>query len=136
MIRYTIVAAGIALAAFAMLHPVPHPAQIAVASATVTPSWTQSAPAHRRHARKRRAMRKRRRYPRARHRRSAFTGTVDVNLASIQQLANVPGIDAAIASRIVAVRQIEGRFTDLDELLDIAGLSSSRFDRAQPYLRL
>jgi competence protein ComEA len=61
---------------------------------------------------------------------------VDVNTASAQALASVPGIGAMIAARIVQVREEEGAFTTYDELLDVAGMTDSRLARAQPYLRL
>jgi len=63
-------------------------------------------------------------------------GVVDLNTAGAQALGRVPGIGGAIAQRIVDVRSSEGPFTSLDQLLDVAGMTSSRLDRAQQYLRL
>ncbi|MGA9419097.1 MAG: helix-hairpin-helix domain-containing protein, partial [Candidatus Cybelea sp.] len=37
--------------------------------------------------------------------------------------------------RIVELREREGNFTSLDELLDVAGMTQTRLDRARPYLR-
>lgn len=70
-----------------------------------------------------------------RHRASPPPGSVDVNAADAVQLAAVPGIGRAIAQRIVELRRREGDFASLDELLDVAGMTSSRLDRARPYLR-
>ncbi|HEX3458658.1 MAG TPA: ComEA family DNA-binding protein [Candidatus Baltobacteraceae bacterium] len=61
--------------------------------------------------------------------------SVDVNAAGEVELAAVPGIGRAVAGRIVELRQREGNFTSLDELLDVAGMTSSRLERARPYLR-
>jgi competence protein ComEA len=61
---------------------------------------------------------------------------VDVNTAPEQALASVPGIGAAIAARIVEIREQDGTYTTFDELLDVAGMTESRLARAQPYLRL
>ncbi len=61
---------------------------------------------------------------------------VDVNTASTQMLAGVPGIGATIAARIVEIREADGAFTTFDELLDVAGMTQSRLDRASVYLRL
>jgi len=77
---------------------------------------------------------KRQRTPRAR--KSAFIAIVDVNTASASALASVPGIGPTIAARIVEVRERDGPFATFDELLDVAGMSQSRLDRAQPHLRL
>ncbi len=75
---------------------------------------------------------------RAPRRRSASpppAGSIDVNAAGADRLAAVPGIGRAIAARIVELRAREGDFASLDELLDVAGMTASRLDRARPYLR-
>ncbi len=61
--------------------------------------------------------------------------SVDVNAAGAAELATVPGIGRAIAQRIVELRAREGSFASLDELLDVAGMTASRLERARPYLR-
>jgi competence protein ComEA len=71
-------------------------------------------------------------------RRSAHTppaGSIDVNRSDASQLAVVPGIGHAIAERIVELREREGSFASLDELLDVAGMTQTRLERARPYLR-
>jgi len=62
-------------------------------------------------------------------------GSVDVNLADAAELAAVPGVGRAVAARIVQLREREGSFASLDELLDVAGMTQSRLERARPYLR-
>ncbi len=61
---------------------------------------------------------------------------VDLNIADAPTLATVPGIGATIAARIVALREADGPFTTFDELLDVAGMTGSRLQRAQPYLSI
>jgi competence protein ComEA len=61
--------------------------------------------------------------------------SINVNEAGAAELGAVPGIGRAIAARIIALRDREGNFTSLDELLDVAGMTQSRLDRARPYLR-
>ncbi len=61
---------------------------------------------------------------------------LDVNSAAADQLATVPGIGSALAARIVALRQADGAFSTLDELLDVSGMTQSRLERARPYLRV
>ena len=60
---------------------------------------------------------------------------VDVNAADEAALARVPGIGPAIAARIVELRALEGPFASLDELLDVAGMTQARLDRARSHLR-
>ncbi len=62
-------------------------------------------------------------------------GSVDVNRAGANELAAVPGIGRAVAARIVELRNREGSFSSLDELLDVAGMTQTRLERARPYLR-
>ncbi len=63
------------------------------------------------------------------------SASIDVNRSDSAQLAAVPGIGRAIAQRIVELREREGAFASLDELLDVAGMTQSRLERARPYLR-
>jgi comEA protein len=76
----------------------------------------------------------------ARHgrRRSATpppASSVDLNAAAADELAAVPGIGRAVAQRIVEMRGREGNFTSIDELLDVAGMTQARLERARPYLQ-
>lgn len=63
------------------------------------------------------------------------SASVDVNRSDAAELGAVPGIGRSIARRIVELREREGSFSSLDELLDVAGMTQSRLDRARPYLR-
>jgi competence protein ComEA len=85
--------------------------------------------------------RRRTRAPAARSRRvrskkAIPSSPVDVNVAGATLLATVPGLGPALAARIVAVRERDGAFTTLDELLDVAGMTPARLDRARSYLRI
>ncbi|HTU82661.1 MAG TPA: ComEA family DNA-binding protein [Candidatus Acidoferrales bacterium] len=60
---------------------------------------------------------------------------VDVNAAPASDLAAVPGIGSAVAARIVEMRERAGAFASLDELLDVAGMTQTRLERARPYLQ-
>jgi competence protein ComEA len=62
-------------------------------------------------------------------------GSVNVNGAGAEELARVPGVGRAIAARIVELRDREGAFASLDELLDVAGMTQSRLARARSYLQ-
>ena len=65
----------------------------------------------------------------------ADLGSVDLNAADTPTLARVPGIGRAIAARIVEMRRLDGAFASSDELLDVAGMTQARLDRARPFLR-
>jgi competence protein ComEA len=61
--------------------------------------------------------------------------SVDVNAAEAAVLATVPGIGKSIGARIVEMRSLDGSFRSLDELLDVAGMTQTRLERARPFLR-
>lgn len=61
--------------------------------------------------------------------------SVDVNTADAGSLAHVPGFGRVIAQRIVALREREGAYESLDELLDVAGVSAAKLARARPFLQ-
>jgi competence ComEA-like helix-hairpin-helix protein len=145
MLRIGLIAAILILAAFAIWHPAPQPAFTATATAAAAqarpPAYTARPSAYvarcpvlgrsKRHASNTKRTRKRRR-----SRPVKTHAIVNVNTASADELATVPGIGATIAARIVAIREQDGTYTTFDELLDVAGMSQSRLDRATPYLQL
>jgi competence protein ComEA len=62
------------------------------------------------------------------------TSAVDLNAATAADLAALPGISAALAARIVAFRAVNGRFTSLDDLLDVSGVSQRQLDRLAAFV--
>jgi competence protein ComEA len=46
---------------------------------------------------------------------------VDINVADAEQLQVLPGVGASLAARIVAYRERNGPFEQVDELRDVAG---------------
>lgn len=73
---------------------------------------------------------------RQRKTREAPAAPVSVNDADAAALALVPGIGPILAQRIVEIRERDGRFASLDELLDVAGMTPARLARANQYLIL
>lgn len=71
---------------------------------------------------------------RSRSHRHSDVGAVELNNADARRLGRVPGIGGAIAERIVEVREREGPFASLDELLDVAGMNAGRLERARSHL--
>lgn len=143
MLRYLGLIGAVAVALVAIFYPPPR-AAFSAAVATVAPSDAEPVPRatvathysgrhHRAHRRRKRRSDRRRKTPR--HHRS-FSGIVSVNASGSDALARVPGIGPAIAARIVDVREQDGAYASLDELLDVAGMTASRLERARRYLSL
>jgi competence ComEA-like helix-hairpin-helix protein len=63
---------------------------------------------------------------------------VSINRATVEQLQNIPGVDAKLALDIVNYRKgpPPHAFTSLEDLTSVPGLKGSKFDEIQPYLKL
>lgn len=61
-------------------------------------------------------------------------GLINVNTASAEVLAAVPGFDQNIAHEIVAYRNANGSFHDVGNLLDLNEITNRAFARASDYL--
>lgn len=59
---------------------------------------------------------------------------LDVNTATVSELAAIPGIDKARAREIVQLRERRGRFHDLEELRVLPGWQGRAFDKIRDHL--
>lgn len=64
----------------------------------------------------------------------APAGKVNINTATVQQLAELPGIGVKLAARIVEYRQKSGGFKAAQELMNVQGVGEKNFARLQPHL--
>ena len=62
------------------------------------------------------------------------SGPVDLNRATAAELQDVPGIGPAIAARIVAYREENGPFRQVDELVRVKGLGEKTVARIAPHV--
>jgi comEA protein len=65
---------------------------------------------------------------------AAPTGKININTASAQQLATLPGVGEKLAARIVDTRQKSGGFKSVQELMNVQGIGEKNFAKLQPYL--
>ena len=59
---------------------------------------------------------------------------LNVNQASVSELALVPGINEKLAERIVTFRRSKGRFSKLEDLSGVKGIGPATVNRLRPYL--
>ena len=60
--------------------------------------------------------------------------SIDLNTASAQTLASLPGIGPSIAQRIIEYRDERGPFREAEELMNVKGIGPKKFERIKPYL--
>lgn len=56
-------------------------------------------------------------------------GTVDINQATVQELAKLPGLGKKKAEAIVAYRNEKGNFSSVEELLKIDGIGKKTLEK-------
>ncbi len=71
---------------------------------------------------------------RARSGDNAIAGLININTASAEVLAALPGMDQGIAQAIVDHRQSAGPFEDVGSVLDVAALTDDAFARSGDYM--
>jgi competence protein ComEA len=54
---------------------------------------------------------------------------LDLNSATAEELAALPGLGPELAERIVDYREVNGPFVSVDELADVSGMTPGRLDR-------
>ena len=61
-------------------------------------------------------------------------GVVNINTATAEQIAFLPGIGPKTAERIVAFRGEKGGFKKPTDLMQVKGIGDKTFERISPYL--
>lgn len=56
-------------------------------------------------------------------------GRVDLNTASLEQLDGITGVGPTIAQRIIDYRNTIGRFSNVDQLLEVSGIGPKTLER-------
>jgi competence protein ComEA helix-hairpin-helix repeat region len=61
---------------------------------------------------------------------------IPINRATAEDLDRLPGIGPGLAQRIVEYRERRGRFSSLDELIEVNGIKEKTFEKIKGYLTL
>ncbi len=61
-------------------------------------------------------------------------GPIDINTATAADLEAIPRIGPSLAKRIIEFREKNGKFTNIDTLLDINGISHRLLKIIRPYI--
>jgi competence protein ComEA len=57
---------------------------------------------------------------------------VNINTATAEELETLPGIGPVCAQRIVDYRQEQGRFSSIEQLLEVKGIGSKSLEKISP----
>jgi competence protein ComEA len=59
---------------------------------------------------------------------------IDLNVANVKELQELPGVGAVTAQRIIDLRQKSGRFHRVEDLLAVRGISPKKLDAMRKYI--
>lgn len=59
---------------------------------------------------------------------------VDLNKATVAELAGMPGIGEKMAQRIIAYRAKNGAFSKVEELMNVSGIGEKKLGRLRPFI--
>ena len=59
---------------------------------------------------------------------------IDLNVANIKELQELPGVGAVTAQRIIDLREKSGRFHRVEDLLAVRGISPKKLDAMRKYI--
>jgi competence ComEA-like helix-hairpin-helix protein len=61
---------------------------------------------------------------------------IDLNVANVKELQELPGVGAVTAQRIIDLRQKSGKFHRVEDLLAVRGISQKKLDAMRPYITI
>lgn len=64
-----------------------------------------------------------------------LSGKVDINTADVEMLSTLPGVGPKTAAAIAAYRNENGKFTSVDDLLNIKGIGNKKLEKMKPFLQ-
>jgi competence ComEA-like helix-hairpin-helix protein len=61
-------------------------------------------------------------------------GKINLNTATMEQLAKIPGLNKDLAKKLVDQRKKNGEFVDMEELLEVKGINQDLLRSLKKYL--
>jgi competence protein ComEA len=63
-------------------------------------------------------------------------GQLNINTASVESLANIPGIGTKISEAIATYREAHGTFKSVSDLVNVEGIDAALLEKIKPFLTL
>lgn len=65
----------------------------------------------------------------------SLTDMIDINKATPEMLASIPGIGPKLSEAITAYRDANGSFAQIKDLLNVEGIDMSLIEKIKPFLK-
>jgi len=59
---------------------------------------------------------------------------ININTATVEELDSLPGIGPAIAAKIVAYREQNGKFKSIEDIMNVSGIGQSKFNNIKDFI--
>ena len=59
---------------------------------------------------------------------------VNINLAGVDKLCEIPGVGKALAQRIISYREQNGKFNNIEELKNVSGIGEKKFEGMKEFV--
>lgn len=62
------------------------------------------------------------------------SGKIDINSASQTEIETLPGIGPSLASKIIAYRNLNGKYKSVEDLKNVSGIGGSKYDNIKEWV--
>lgn len=65
---------------------------------------------------------------------SSNSSKININKATLSDLEKIPGVGPSIAQKIITYREENGKFSSIDDLKNVSGIGSKKFETIKDYI--
>ena len=61
---------------------------------------------------------------------------VNINIAKLEELQNIPGVGPSIAQAIIDYREENGKFINIEDIKNVSGVGESKYKKMEEYIKV